>query len=139
MNDHLRSTAPNGPRHGPEAQLVPLFLLSSAMLVLADGLLSGSTAMTIAACKLYSIALALSCSAALLWRKIKSVELTVIIVTAYMALVLWVRHDWILVPLIVATVAFLASPDLPSVARIFLGPTLWLNAGLAAALILSVT
>jgi hypothetical protein len=122
-----------------EPQVLRLFLLTGAMLVLGDALLSGSAAMTIAACKLYSIVLALSCSGSLLWRRGMSVELTLIIITAYMALALWVGHDWIALPLIVATVAFLGSAGLRPLSRTFLCPTLWLNAGIGAALILSVT
>jgi hypothetical protein len=139
MTESLRSTTANEPRQEPEAQILTMFLLSGGLLVLSNGLLSRNAAITIAAFKLYSVVLALSCSASLLWRRNRSVELTVLAVTAYLALALWVGHAWILVPLIGTTVVFLGSLHFRRTARDCLRPAVWLGSGLAAAIILSVT
>ena len=120
-------------------QLLLLLLCTSTLVTLFGSILSQSAVATIAASKVYGVVLVLILSASLLWRATKSLEVSILVLTAYLGLVLWLRSGWLLVPLVIAATAFLASVGVRGIPRFLRGSGLWIRSGIAAGLVLSVT
>lgn len=122
----------------PEGDLLALWLLTTSLILVAEGALSRSVAATLDGVKVQAVALALTGTVCLLRRATNSLEIGVLGVTAYFALVLWLRTFWLIVPLAGAAIFFFASVDGRHAVRTLARADLWVASAVAAVLVLSV-
>ncbi len=127
------------PPYDSAGDILILFLQTSFLLIVANLALGGDAAMAIAAAKLYGVVLLLLGSAALVWRRTGSVEISALFLPVYLGVVLAVGSPWLVLPLVAASLVFLETLAIGRTARALFAVRGAIAAAIAVALVMSFT